>query len=125
MNKQSKQPISKIQRLLWAECKRIIRKIYPNSCYTCRARGLEGSNLQSGHVWATASLGAFLKYDLHVLRPQCFRCNIHLGGMGAEFYRRMLKEEGKPFMNRLERDRKVTVKAYDHYVELLELYKTM
>jgi hypothetical protein len=45
--------------------------------------------------------------------------------MGAEFYRRMLKEEGKPFMNRLERDRKVTVKAYDHYVELLELYKTM
>ena len=45
--------------------------------------------------------------------------------MGAEAYKRMLREEGKPYMNLLEKDRQKTVKAYDFYVELLEYYKSL
>jgi hypothetical protein len=63
-----------------------------------------------------------LKYDLRVLRLQCYRCNIHFGGMGAVFYVRMLEEIGPEAMSKLDRDRQVSVKAYDHYVKLLGEY---
>lgn len=43
--------------------------------------------------------------------------------MGAEAYKRMLKEEGKNYMEKLEHDRTITVKASDFYVTLLEEYK--
>jgi hypothetical protein len=121
--KTGKQPISKIQKLLWAECKRIIRARYPNVCYTCGATGLSGRNWHTGHLWAKASLGAYLKYDIRVLRPQCMVCNNHHGGMGADFYKKMLVEIGKNKMSELENDRNVSVKAYDHYVKLLEEYR--
>lgn len=129
MRKQSKQSISKIQRDLWQECRRIANDTQSNSngevdCYTCPAKDLQGSNKQLGHVpWAKASLGAFLKYDMRVLKFQCMRCNCHMGGQGAEAYKRMLREEGKAFMNQLEKDRQVSVKAYDFFTELLEKYK--
>jgi len=123
IRKQSKEKISVIQRKIWEHCKRIIRTIYPNVCYTCGATGLEGSNWHTGHMWAKASLGAYLKYDLRVLRPQCYNCNINHGGAGADFYKRMLKEIGEEAMAQLERDRQVTVKAYDHYVKVLSEYQ--
>lgn len=125
LKKSSKQPISKIQRLLWEECKRIIRRDYPNVCYTCGRTGLEGSNWHTGHMWAKASLGANLKYDLRVLRPQCYFCNVNCGGRGAEFYAKMLRENGQEYMDNLEIERGITVKAYDHYVMLLEKYKSL
>lgn len=125
LKKKSKQPISLIQRKLWEECRRIVREQFGNTCYTCGARNLSGSNWHTGHLWAKASLGAYLKYDLRVLRPQCYKCNIHHGGMGADFYTKMEKIEGKDYMQRLELDRNISVKAYDHYVSLLEEYKTI
>ena len=130
LKKISKAPISKIQRDIWVECRRICGKQYGNKnggvdCYTCGARNLEGSNRQLGHLFSKATLSAFLKYDLRVLRWQCMRCNIHGGGMGADYYKRMLKEEGKPYMDLLERDRQKSVKAYDHYLDLLEYYKSI
>jgi hypothetical protein len=125
IKKTSKQSISVIQRKLWEECKRIIREQFGNTCYTCGAKNLSGSNLHTGHLWAKASLGAYLKYDIRVLRPQCYRCNIHLGGAGADFYKKMLRTEGEDYMKRLEADRNITVKAYDHYLSLLEEYKNI
>lgn len=125
LKKKSKQKISLIQRKLWQECKRIIRKRFGNSCYTCGAKDLIGSNWHTGHLWAKASLGAFLKYDLRILRPQCYDCNINKGGMGADFYLKMCKENGEEFMQKLQRDRQVTVKAYEFYIALLDIYKLM
>lgn len=125
LKKVGKQPISKIQKLLWQECRRVADILYKNDCYTCHAKNLTGSNKQLGHVpYPKSTLGAFLKYDMRVLRWQCFACNIHHGGMGAEAYKKMLREEGKAFMKQLEQDRQKTIKAYDFYVELLETYKT-
>ena len=82
-----------------------------------------GGNWQTGHLWAKASLGAYLKYDLRVLRPQCYHCNINLGGLGAEFYRRMFILEGQEYMENLVKDRQVSVKALDHYLKLLSDYQ--
>lgn len=126
MKKQSKQPISKIQRQIWEECRRIknIKKDRVN-CYTCGAKDLQGSNKQLGHMWAKATLSACLKYELDILEWQCTRCNIWGGGMGADYYKKKLKELGEKRMRELERMRNKTVKAYDFYVELLDKYKSL
>lgn len=124
MRKQSKQPISLIQRKLWEECKRIVRARYPKKCYTCGKRIYSKYDLHTGHgPWPKSVLGAYLKYDLRVLRIQCYFCNIYAGGMGAVFYQNMLKEIGPEAMKQLEQDRQKTVNAYDHYVKTLLEYK--
>ena len=126
LRKQGKSSISKIQRELWVHCKRLVDKNYGTNCYTCSAKNLEGRNKQLGHVpWPKSTLGANLKYDLRVLRNQCFSCNINKGGMGAEAYKKMLREEGQAYMDKLERERQQTVKAMDKYTELLAEYKNM
>ena len=126
LRKESKQPISKIQKLLWQECRRIAGLWYKKDCYTCPAKNLQGNNCQLGHVpYPKSVLGANLKYDMRVLRWQCFACNIHRGGAGAEAYKKMLREEGQSFMDLLEQERQKTVKAIDHYTELLEYYRNI
>lgn len=127
LRKKSKQSISLLQRKLWEECRRICGKIYANpdgsvDCYTCGAKDLQGSNRQLGHLWAKASLGAYLKYDLRVLRWQDYRCNINFGGNSAVFYQNMIKLEGQDYVDKLIADKNITVKAYDFYLELLEKY---
>ncbi len=123
--KKGKQKISVIQRKLWELCKQLTRKNYPNVCYTCGQTDLGGVNCHTGHLWPKAVLGAYLKYALRVLRIQCYNCNINLGGMGAEFYKRMLKEIGEEEMQKLEQDRKITVNAYDHYSKLIDEYTNL
>lgn len=125
IRRQSKAPISKIQRQLWELCKQIIRKRYGNVCYTCGRTGLEGSNWHIGHMIAKAALGAYLKYDLRLLRPQCYNCNINQGGRGADFIENMRQIEGQVYVSRIIEDRIISVKAYDHYVKLLEEYKKL
>lgn len=125
LRKESKQPISKIQRLLWVECKRIIRKKYGNICFTCNRSSLTGSNWHTGHLLAKASVGAFLKYDLRLLRPQCYNCNINLGGNGALFIENLRRIEGNEYVDQILKDRQVTVKAYDHYSALLVKYMSI
>lgn len=122
LRKKGKQKISVVQRKLWELCKLIIRKKYGNTCYTCGATGLSGSNWHTSHMWAKASLGAYLKYDLRILRPACYNCNINRGGAGADFYARMLKEIGEEKMAQLQKDRQVTVNALEHYTKLINEY---
>lgn len=62
-------------------------------------------------MWPKASLGAHLKHDLRILRPQCYHCNINLGGMGAAFYARMLAENGKKYMEALVKEKQITIQA--------------
>lgn len=125
LKKKSKQKISVIQRKIWEHCKRLIRAKYPHICYTCGATGLKGSNLHTGHMLAKASVGARLKYDLRLLRPQCYLCNIRHGGRGADFIENMRRIEGDEYVDGILKDRQITVKAYDYYLELLEEYKEL
>jgi len=92
-------------------------------CFTCNAKDLQGSNRQLGHLWSKASLGAYMKYDLRILKWQCSGCNIWQGGRGADFYARMLRENGQEYMEKLEKDRQMTVPAYDYYFSLLDRYR--
>ena len=125
LRKKSKQKISLLQRKIWEHCKRIIRSRHGNACYTCGRSGLEGRNWQTGHMWAKAALGAYMKYDLRILRPQCYHCNMNCGGMGAIFYKKMLDENGHEYMYKLELDRQVEVRAYEHYEKLLIEYSVI
>lgn len=123
IRKKGKQKISVIQRKLWILCRELCRKLHGNVCYTCSRTPLVGSDWHTGHLWAKASLGAYLKYDLRVLRPQCYNCNINRGGAGADFYVRMLKEIGEEKMTQLQKDRQVQIKALEHYEKLIIEYQ--
>ena len=103
----------------------LTRAKYGNTCYTCDTKNLSGSNWHTGHLLAKASLGAYLKYDLRVLRPQCGVCNLFRGGMGAEFLRRIIIHDGQEYVDQIFKDRNLIVKAYDHYFMLTEKYKIM
>lgn len=129
LKKKSKQSISLIQRKIWEHCRRIQGVRLANKdgsvdCYTCPAKNLQGNNRQLGHVpWPKSTLGAFLKYDLRLLKWQCMRCNQFMGGMGGDAYMRMWEENGAEYMNHLKSERNVSVKAYDHYLQLLSEYE--
>lgn len=115
--------IGKIQKKLWEECKRIIRSRYGNSCFTCNKSGLAGSDWHTGHFIPKSVCGAYLKYDLRNLRPQCYSCNINAGGNGAIYYKNMVECEGQKYVDQLFLDKQKVIKAMDHYIYLLDEYK--
>lgn len=125
LRKKSKDSIRQIQDKIWVEAKRIVDEQFGIDCYTCGKKNLKGRDKQLGHMIPKASLGAFLKYDIRLLRNQCFSCNIWKGGNGAEFYRKMLLEQGTVYMDELLRDRQKSVKASDFYPKLLVVYKNI
>lgn len=125
LKRKSKSETRKIQDLLWEECKRIIRRDYGNVCYTCGKTELEGSNWHTGHLLPKASVGAYLKYDLRILRPQCYFCNVNCGGRGAEFIEKMRALEGDKYVDQIIQDKNKIIKASDYYIELLERYKQL
>lgn len=106
-----KTPEAKLKARLWQLCKEIIRKRYGNSCYTCDKRGLTGSSWQTGHFIPSSICGAYLRYDLRNLRPQCYRCNIDLSGNGAVFYRRLVASIGQVYVDQLFADKEKIIKA--------------
>ena len=120
----------KLEDALWKECRRIANILYkPQNgvfrCFICE-RVISGSGKQLSHLIPKSVCGAFLKYDVYRnLKWCCYNCNINLGGNLAEYYRKMLKENGKRYMDKLYADKQKTVKAHDHYLELLERYKSI
>lgn len=109
--RRKKTPEQKLRDELWILCKLIIRKKYGNTCYTCNATGLEGSNWHTGHFIASAVCGAYLRYDLRNLRPQCLHCNISLSGNAAVFGNVLAEREGKAYVAKIFRDKNMVIKA--------------
>lgn len=118
-------PISLLQRKIWELCKQIIRKKYGNVCYTCGRTGLEGSNWHTSHLIPKAALGAYMKYDLRILRPACYNCNINLGGNGAIYLEKIRNDMGEEYVKKIFEDRQVGVNAYDHYRKIYEEYQNI
>jgi len=83
----------KLEKLLWEECKRIIRLRYPNTCYTSGATNLTGTNWHTGHGKSKGELPIRYKYDLRNLRPQSYHSNINLGGQSDIFIAKLEQEE--------------------------------
>jgi len=127
--------ISKLQKKLWENCKRLIRARYalksPQNalqaweCYTCGKVITDKENAHTGHFIPKSVCGAFLKYDLRNLRVQCMACNVWRGGMGAEYYRKMVEREGQEYVDQLFLDKQKSVKAYDRYAEQLAEYEKL
>jgi len=128
LKRKSKSDTRKIQDELWKECRRITMALYIKNgkhyCFTCD-KEIDGSNRQLGHFIPNSVGGALLRYNLDNLRLQCYYDNINLGGNGGEFYRRLVKEKGQDFVDNLFKLKQQTVKASDHYIELLAKYKKM
>lgn len=119
LKRKSKTPEAKLKEKLWELCKKIIRLRYGNTCYTCNATGLEGANWHTGHFIASSICGAYLRYDLRNLRPQCFRCNISLSSNGAVFYHTLVAKEGQAYVDQLFLDKQKTVKANRAFYQTL------
>lgn len=130
LRKKSKESISKLQRQIWEECRRIADIIYPpvngvTHCYICD-KPIQGVTKQLSHLIPKSVCGAYLKYDVYRnLKWCCYNDNINLGGNLAEYYRKMLKENGQEFMDKLYSDKQKSVKAYDWYLMLLEKYRNV
>lgn len=128
LKRKSKSETRKVQDELWQECRRIALIRYLKNgkhyCYTCD-KEVDGSNRQLGHFIPNSVGGALLRYNLDNLRIQCYYCNINLGGNGSEFYRRLLKENGQEYIDKLFTLKGQTTKAIDHYIFLLNEYKKL
>lgn len=125
LRKQSSNVLSVIERAIWGLCKALVRILHPNTCYTCGRPGLKGRNWQTGHMWKKSSLGAFMKYDLRILRPQCYYCNILLDGNEKVFERKMRAEIGEEKWAELLKDKKTSVQSHSHYLEVYRKYQEL
>jgi hypothetical protein len=105
-------PISKLKKQLWQLCRAIIIGRHGNTCFTCFRGELAGSNLHVGHFLPSSICSAALRYDLSNLRPQCYRCNIHLSGNWPA-YEAHLIEDGIDPDELKRRNRETTGKKYD------------
>ena len=97
-----KSEIKKIQELLWQECRRIVKVRFGNLCYTC-GKKIEGKNWQCGHI-IPKKICHHMKYDLRILRPQCYFCNINLGGNGAIGIYKMIAEHSMAYVDEIFED---------------------
>ena len=124
--KKKTNPVKKLKAKLWELCKQIIRKRYGNTCYTCGAKDLQGSNWHTGHFLPSSTCGNYLRYDLRNLRPQCYRCNISLSGNGSSFYRNLVARDSQAYVDQLFKDKEVIVKADAHfYQNLIDQYEKL
>ena len=118
-----------ITRELWDLCRKITFIRHGSDCYTCHQKNLEGSNRQCGHGFPKGALGADMAYDLRILRPQCYNCNINHGGMGALFWENLKRDIGEAEADALllecKRSKSYTGNAHDTYTHLIGLYKNI
>lgn len=122
LRKKSKTSVAKLKNKLWELCRKVALILYPHKCFTCDTPLQAGtSNMQLGHFIPSSTCGAFLRYDLRNLRWQCMRCNVHGGGQGAIFYKRLVETEGQEYVDTLFQDKQKIVKAdAQFYEDLIE-----
>lgn len=125
-----KPTVSALHKKVWEHCKRLVRAKYirPSGqwiCFTCDRLLDEPAKAQTGHFIPSGACGAYLRCDLRNLRIQCYHCNINLGGNGAEYYRRMVREVGQAQVDQLFKDKNKIVNAFHHYAQLLATYENL
>lgn len=121
----SRSKIKTVKNKLWKLCVTLTRAKFGNECYSCGRKNLKGRDWHTGHLIPRSTCGAFLKYDLRNLRPQCTRCNIWLGGNGAEFMRKMIIREGQDYVDKIFKDKNIATSEKAIYPYLLEKYTLM
>jgi hypothetical protein len=125
--------VKKLKLKLWELCKQIIRKTYLKEdggwdCFTCGKHIDIPFKAHTGHFIPSASCGAYLRYDLRNLRVQDYYCNINLGGNGATYYKNLVEEKGKKYVDQIFKDKNISIKAdwvwfeakIEEYTEILK-----
>ena len=88
------------------------------SCVTC-GHTRHYKEMQAGHFIAKAQ-GNATAWDLRNIHPQCYRCNINLGGNGAEYFPFMLKTYGSEVVDELRQlsntSRKISRVQYEEMI---------
>ena len=116
--------VKRLQKHLWELTSKYVRLHASNwngdcSCVTC---GLTKpwKEMQAGHFIPRAQ-GNSTKWDLRNIHPQCYRCNINLGGNGAEYYPFMVKTYGEKVVTELRQlsnqSRKITLGEYQTMID--------
>ena len=131
VGKVAKPKITRLKKQLWEECKRIIRLRYQKhtggwDCYTCGNHLDAPAKAQTGHFIPSSVCSTEMRYDLGNLRVQCYRCNINLSGNWIEYEKRLRKEMGEDYPEKLKaRNESTKGQMYreDWYEMYLKNYK--
>ena len=126
LRKSSRTPLAQAKKNLWKELKVIVHKRDYSRCISCGAKNLEGTNRQGGHFIPSASCGGFLRYDLRNVWTQCAKCNLFHSGAGAEYTVALQNKFSKSFVDRIIKDKQVTIKLdLDYIMRLTEHYQIL
>lgn len=122
--KLEKKIIKKLKKRLWELAKEYCRLKHGNICFTCGKKGLKGGNWHTGHFISKKISCFTVDYNPSNLRPQCYNCNINLGGNGSYFYRNLLEEIGEIYINALFLENEDKVKpSMSDYIDYINMYK--
>lgn len=126
--KAKKVSLSAAKKKAWAVVSRWVRlkdsKDGYCTCVTCGWTG-EVSSMQAGH-WIPKAQGSAIYFEITNIHPQCYRCNINLGGNGPEYYSYMLQTYGQEELDRLKALAKTSVKfTVKDYQEIEAKYKDL
>lgn len=120
-----KKTVSQLRKKLWELTSKYVRLSAADSdgfclCVTCAARLDWIYEAQAGHFIPRAQ-GNATAWDLRNIHPQCYRCNINLGGNGAEYYPWMIAKYGQKEVGELRRLSKTTKKITKvEYEEMID-----
>ena len=123
--KKKKIKLGVAKKKAWEALSKVVR--YANSdgeyasCVTCGITK-PWKELQTGHFIPKAQ-GNAIYFALENCNPQCYRCNINLGGNGAEYYPYMLRAYGEEIIKRLKVAQQMTVNyRVNDYLAIAEHY---
>ncbi len=128
-NKTKKEPTAaQLKKKLWKLFTYYIKLKYSSEnkfvdCYTCgKPLEIGTSNCQGGHYYNKKKYTG-LYFDENNVRPQCYYCNINLGGNIQIFREKLIEEIGIEGVNDLDNRRNsLFKKSRSEYKELIELY---
>jgi 5-methylcytosine-specific restriction endonuclease McrA len=123
-----KQTIGKAKKAVWKQFSRYIRlRDAVNGYVKCCTCGTTKNwkEMQAGHFIPRAQ-GNAVYFDERNVHPQCFRCNVNLGGNGSEYYPYMLERYGQETIEELRQLRCQALKfTTQDLKELGEKYKQL
>ena len=120
--------IGKLKKELWKLFSLYIKLVYSHdgryvSCYTCGCPLEIGtSGCHAGHCLSKSAYPV-LYFEEMAVRPQCYRCNVNLGGNEYEFNQKLKDEIGHDSWQLMYDNRHEKVKhSREWYQEKIDYY---
>lgn len=114
----SARDVPRLKRKLWTIFSRRVKERDGSRCFSCGAKDLSGSGWHAGHLFPAGSHSK-LRFHPGNVFSQCYRCNINLGGNGAQFSANFILRYGKETFDSLTRASREMKKWYAYELEEL------